>query len=686
MTTINAILRDGNNVDMPALRSYLAGLEARNAAQDAILANGTIAGAVEDRIYATQSALFADLVPADGEAALVTFDPDPLKNGIYIKNGATTAGDWDGPSDLFASVASDAAVSLAAQINESIADVPGMTLALGQYLDAEPTISSGYFNSGSGSFVSSSSWTSYEVDDGLAGQWFALTMVVNSPIMAAGIFLDAEGDVIGTPAGPGPGSGATYYERLLVQWPEGAVSLRGSAPVDPTTVDGVERRGGVLVERVLLSDERVAEVRDVLGVAPFVRKVWAPASGYYNTNGALVTADVNDGWQQEVFEIAAGQALRLENVITKESITRAIVWGAGFDSGTGAFARIVGTEGAGGSVDAPLPPTARIAPPGTTHVAITTRGIRNVGVWISEVSASAARANNDTINLLNPLRGKTAVWFGTSIPAGGGITGSHVTYIAEALGMTITNEAIGGSAARGGVAARRTTGDTYGWTGASYANLRVAMGKSDAECTDLIDNWVSKWRDRVIGTKPAASALSSDEQAVIRGTSYETILDRHLGDGDRKDYYIFDHGFNDWAWAAQSESSPGVTSNLNDLDTVPGTRFDRATFIGAMEFYMNRIWADNSKARIILIGHFDNDRVPNIAAGQELLAFRTKYPLFKLWEKMGWSQQVIVGGADNGKTLYEVWLPDEVHPFSDDSGQARDLLASLIARWLAANA
>lgn len=105
MTTISAILRDGSNVDMPALRAYLAALEASLAQANLVLASGTVSALVEDRAYATQAALFADLVPADDLFALVYADADPLKNGLYQKDGATTAGDWDGPLDLFSSAA-----------------------------------------------------------------------------------------------------------------------------------------------------------------------------------------------------------------------------------------------------------------------------------------------------------------------------------------------------------------------------------------------------------------------------------------------------------------------------------------------------------------------------------------------------------------------------------------------------
>lgn len=66
------------------------------------LAVGTISDLVGTRIYASRSALEADLVPADDEYALVVGDATPANNDLYQKNGATTTGSWDGPLGFFA--------------------------------------------------------------------------------------------------------------------------------------------------------------------------------------------------------------------------------------------------------------------------------------------------------------------------------------------------------------------------------------------------------------------------------------------------------------------------------------------------------------------------------------------------------------------------------------------------------
>lgn len=54
----------------------------------------TAAIAAGARVYTTYSALTADLVPANGVLAFVTQDATATRNGIYIKNGATTTGSW----------------------------------------------------------------------------------------------------------------------------------------------------------------------------------------------------------------------------------------------------------------------------------------------------------------------------------------------------------------------------------------------------------------------------------------------------------------------------------------------------------------------------------------------------------------------------------------------------------------
>ncbi len=136
MSDINAILRDGSNVNMPALRAFLADLEGSLAQTNLAIATGTITALVGTRTYATRAALYADLVPAANLFALVYADSDPLKNGLYQKSGATGGGSWTGPFDLFSSAAEalvqdlvDEVEAIALTVEETAAELGDLNAA-----------------------------------------------------------------------------------------------------------------------------------------------------------------------------------------------------------------------------------------------------------------------------------------------------------------------------------------------------------------------------------------------------------------------------------------------------------------------------------------------------------------------------------------------------------------------------
>ena len=90
------------------------------------LALGTVSDLVGTRIYTSRSALEADLVPADGEYALVVGDATAANNDLYLKNGATTTGSWDGPLGIFAAASAEA---------QAAADAAAASAASFQYVD-----------------------------------------------------------------------------------------------------------------------------------------------------------------------------------------------------------------------------------------------------------------------------------------------------------------------------------------------------------------------------------------------------------------------------------------------------------------------------------------------------------------------------------------------------------------------
>lgn len=284
MSNINAILRDGSNVDMPALRAYLAALETRNAAQDVILANGTVAAAVEDRIYLTQSALFADLVPANGEAALVLLDPDPLKNGLYVKNGATTAGDWDGPADLFGSVAAEAVEDLASQVNASVSRLEDLRDIFAAYAPLTLSTSGGYWNlDDNGALVVNAAWVSVQVTGVLEGDAFKIDAAKfgGSNFAIAQLYDAVTGDPIGDPLQQGDGGDLETLTNLdFVATGNGTLKVSSFVSLTP------------VVRKFMVSDQRA------LSIAPHRGKLFLSAGtsiqwgGYPQIAGDIIGATV----------------------------------------------------------------------------------------------------------------------------------------------------------------------------------------------------------------------------------------------------------------------------------------------------------------------------------------------------------------------------------------------------------
>jgi hypothetical protein len=284
---------------------------------------------------------------------------------------------------------------------------------------------------------------------------------------------------------------------------------------------------------------------------------------------------------------------------------------------------------------------------------------------VSDLSNIVGTVSNKTESY---WKNKNIVWFGTSIPCGT-VTNNYPTMVANFIGANITNEAVGFSMARRGIASKTTTSDPYGWTGMAWENVAYALGQTLAEKHDLIDNWVSKWQSLLADNPPAT--LSAGTKNVILDCSYETkLVSRHLG-ANRKDLYIFDHGHND-----------NATVSNGDIVTMPTNTRDRGYFLGAMNYLIDLILADNPKARICFISEYENQQHPTTVQAQEMLASYWSYPLCNLADKLGWSQQLITttsswvngvwtaGTTSKQLTIKQVWLPDDTHPHTDLSGSA----------------
>lgn len=279
------------------------------------------------------------------------------------------------------------------------------------------------------------------------------------------------------------------------------------------------------------------------------------------------------------------------------------------------------------------------------------------------------------------LVGRKTLWAGTSIPAGTttlvtieDYTGPnrYPSMVAAMTGMTVVNVALGSSIARAGVFANKNApgGDPLGWTGVNWDNLWRSLSMTAAEKDELINNWESKWRALLSGSgKP--TTLDAATQASWRGASYESRIVPNLD----ADIFVLDHGNNDAAIAPGGYEAAELVERFS---ADPASR-DRTTFHGAINYLIDVILAAKPKARIIFCGHYENARKAQISQAQMLIADLWDSPIIKLWERAGWSQQVITGtGADAGKTLTQLWMPDNLHPHSDTTGEANWHLAKLI--------
>lgn len=102
---------------------------------------------------------------------------------------------------------------------------------------------------------------------------------------------------------------------------------------------------------------------------------------------------------------------------------------------------------------------------------------------------------------------------------------------------------------------------------------------------------------------------------------------------------------------------------------------------GALDFIVNKILTYNPKARILMIGEYENQKFPKVSENQEIAAQRWEFPLYKQWEKLGWSQQPILVNGE-WKRMLNIIIPDNLHPHTDTTGFALELMARNISGWL----
>lgn len=271
----------------------------------------------------------------------------------------------------------------------------------------------------------------------------------------------------------------------------------------------------------------------------------------------------------------------------------------------------------------------------------------------------------------NYWKGKKIVWFGTSIPAGvvnageSGGNGAYPTRIGKMLGATVYNESVGSSCARAGSYHAIADNDPMGWSGMGAISVMLSLSLSSAEKQDIIDNWDSTWK-YIIGDP---DSYDPTKIATYLSSSWDQNLAKYLTGGSvgQCDLYVFDHGYND-----------GVsTYGFSDLNEEPATQDDRTYWRGAMNFLIGKILADNPKAKILIIGHYNygadafsrgaNWSGKYVCDAQKDYAESWGMTCVETWKLLGLSMNNIDVNGTPTPVIFARY-PDHLHPASDATG------------------
>lgn len=105
------------------------------------------------------------------------------------------------------------------------------------------------------------------------------------------------------------------------------------------------------------------------------------------------------------------------------------------------------------------------------------------------------------------------------------------------------------------------------------------------------------------------------------------------------------------------------------------------SYQGGFDFIVNKILTYNPRARIIMIGEYENQKFPTISDNQMIASERWEFPIYKQWENLGWSQQPILVNGEY-KSMLNIIIPDNLHPHTDTTGFALKTMANNIASWM----
>lgn len=302
-----------------------------------------------------------------------------------------------------------------------------------------------------------------------------------------------------------------------------------------------------------------------------------------------------------------------------------------------------------------------------------------------------AKMQSDIFPYLYPKKGKKVVWFGTSIADGyripNTIDTSYPKKIADLTWMDIDNQAVGASCLRGGDYKSKTENDPYGMSTTPYNFLMKSM------CipSSVKQNWFDDWETYKTIIPYAPDTISDSNKKLFLSCSYDKKLDPYLVDDNVPDLFVLDFGYNE-----------RVGNGFDDeMLAIPDDEYDITYPMGAFNFIVNRILSKQPKAKIALVGLYENDNKKQVAKLQQMYADKWNLPFIKLWEHLGWTQNKITvtgewqvdstypalyhwveTGAEKQMTLMDRFVPDKIHPYSDASGESNQKIANVLAEWI----
>lgn len=263
---------------------------------------------------------------------------------------------------------------------------------------------------------------------------------------------------------------------------------------------------------------------------------------------------------------------------------------------------------------------------------------------------SVVSINSVIEEVVNKLSGKKISWYGTSIPQTG-----YPQLVGQMTGAIVTNEAQGSSMARRGAKSTTYQDDPYKIKGLYWSTCVRGLMMSVAEKNDVFTNWldyVDTWVGTYEGEQGAPTGAKPHDindgqheelKSQLRNMCYDVMIARHCGINneyntqpvDVSDIYVIEHAYND--------IQPMFNDAESDFSTIPSDPYDKNHPIGAINAMIKYIYEKNSRAKIVLIGHYESHLQTGVHSKSviEKVAEYWSIPLLKLYDLTGFNQNRI---------------------------------------------